>query len=73
MTDAPRKKQIGELLKEKGIINDEHIRYALQEQKITKEKLGELLERLGFVTENDVVITLAAQSGIEYIDVDESR
>ena len=71
MTHPPRKKQIGELLKEKGIINEEHIRYALQEQKITKEKLGELLERLGFVTENDVVITLAEQSGIEYIDVDE--
>ena len=71
-TQAPPKKQIGELLKEKGFINDEHIRYALQEQKITKEKLGELFERLGFVTEHDLVRTLAEQSGLEYIDVDET-
>ena len=72
MTQAPPKKQIGELLKEKGFINEEHIRYALQEQKITKEKLGELFERLGFVTEHDLVTTLAEQSGLEYMDVDET-
>jgi len=72
MTQAPPKKQIGELLKEKGFINDEHIGYALQEQKITKEKLGELFERLGFVTEHDLVKTLAEQSSLEYMDVDEN-
>ncbi len=72
MTQTQPKKQIGELLKEKGLISEEHIGYALQEQKITKEKLGELFERLGFVTENDLVKTLAEQSGLEYMDVDEA-
>lgn len=70
MTDAERKKPIGVLLKEKGLITEAHVQYALQEQKVTKEKLGELFERLGFVTEHDVVITLADQSGTEYFDVD---
>ena len=70
MTDAERKKPIGVLLKEKGLITEAHIQYALQEQKVTKEKLGELFERLGFVTEHDVVITLADQSGTKYFDVD---
>lgn len=71
MGGSGQKKQLGELLKEKGFITEEHINYALLEQKITKERLGEILERLGFITENDVVITLAYQSGIPYIDVDE--
>ena len=70
MTDTERKKPIGVLLKEKGLITEAHVQFALQEQKVTKEKLGELLERLGFVTEHDVVTTLADQSGMEYFDVD---
>ena len=65
------KKYLGELLKEKDLITDEYIKYALQEQKITKEKLGEIFERHGFVTEYDVVLTLADQAGIPYIDADE--
>ena len=71
MGDSGRKKQLGELLKDKGIITEEHIKYALQEQKITREKLGEILERLGFITENDVVIAMSHQSEVPYIDVDE--
>lgn len=71
MGDSGRKKQLGELLKEKGIITEEHIKYALQEQKITREKLGEILERLGFITGNDVVTAMSHQSGVPYIDVDE--
>ena len=63
-------KPLGVVLKEKGLITDEYIGYALQEQKITREKIGEILERLGFVTENDIVIALSEQSGVPYIDVD---
>ena len=65
------KKPIGVLLKEKGLINDGHIEYALKEQKITKEMLGQLFERLGFVTEYDVIATLAEQSGVPFMEVDE--
>ncbi len=71
MTDENRPKPLGEILKEKGIISDAHIKFALQEQKITKQRLGEIFERLGFVTENDVVMTLAEQSGAPTLDVDE--
>ncbi len=71
MTNEKKRKPLGELLKEKDLIRNEHIKFALQEQKITKEKLGEVLERLGFVTQYDVVTTLAEQEGIPYIDVDE--
>jgi type II secretory ATPase GspE/PulE/Tfp pilus assembly ATPase PilB-like protein len=70
MADQQPRKQLGELLKEKGLITEDHIKYALQEQKITRERLGELFERLGFVTEHDVVTTLSDQSGVPHIDVD---
>ena len=71
MTAEKSKKQLGEILKEKGIITEDHIKYALQVQKITKDRLGEIFEKLGFVTENDTVKTLAEQTRIPYLDVDE--
>ncbi len=66
-------KQIGELLKEKGLITETHIRHALLTQKVTKERIGEVLERLGFVTEHDIARTLAKQIGTPYIDLSEIR
>ena len=63
-------KPLGALLKEKDLITEASIRFALQEQKITKEKIGEILERLCFVTGNDVVMALAEQNGLPYLDID---
>lgn len=71
MNGGERKKPIGVLLKEKGLITEDHIQFALQEQKITKEKLGEILERLGFVTQYDTAITISEQEGVPYIDLAE--
>jgi len=71
MVSATRqRKPLGELLKEKGIISESHIQFALQEQKITGERIGEVLERLCFVTEYDVITSLSEQEGIPYLDVD---
>ncbi len=71
MTTEQRKKPTGILLKEKGLITEDHIQFALKEQKITGEKLGELLERLCFVTQYDVAKALSEQEDIPYVDVDE--
>ncbi len=71
MNDEVKRKPIGELLKEKGIIGEEHINFALQEKAITKEKIGEVLVRLAFVTEYDIAVTLCEQDNIPYIDVEE--
>ncbi|MCP3953932.1 MAG: Flp pilus assembly complex ATPase component [Desulfobacterales bacterium] len=70
MSGEKRKKQLGEILKEKELIDDEHINFALQEQKITHERLGEIFVRLGFITEHDVVMTLVAQSHAPYVDLE---
>jgi len=71
MNTQKPKKRLGELLKDKGIITEAHIRYALQVQKITGDRMGEIFEKLGFVTDNDTVMALSDQSGVAYIDVDE--
>ncbi len=63
------KKFIGEILKEKGIITEEHILFALKEQRTTGERLGEILIRLGFVTEEEVAMVLAEQVGLPFIDL----
>ncbi len=71
MQPQRHKKPLGELLKEKGLIGREHIEFAIQEQRITGERIGEILERLCFVTEYDVVTTLSEQEGVPFLDLDE--
>ncbi len=61
--------RLGDLLKEKGFIGDEHIRYALQVQKVTREKLGSVLTRVGLVSEYDLVTSVAEQLRLEYVDL----
>ncbi|MBF0609978.1 MAG: Flp pilus assembly complex ATPase component TadA [Magnetococcales bacterium] len=70
MSEPVRRKPIGELLQEKGLITPGHIQLALQDQKITQERLGEVLERLGFVSQFDVATTISLQDGRPYLDVD---
>ncbi|MFK4766146.1 GspE/PulE family protein [Desulfobaculum sp. SPO524] len=62
--------RIGDLLRDKGYIGDEHIRYALQVQRVTKEKLGQVLTRTGLVSEYDLVHTVAQQLELEHVNLD---
>ncbi|MBF0471378.1 MAG: Flp pilus assembly complex ATPase component TadA [Gammaproteobacteria bacterium] len=64
-----RRKPIGVLLKEKGIIHDGHINLALQDQNITGDRLGETLERLALVSPYDIATTIAEQAQREVVDV----
>ncbi len=61
--------RLGDLLKERGFITDEHIRYALQAQQVTREKLGSVLTRIGLVSEYDLATTVAEQLQLEYINL----
>ena len=47
-------KQLGELLVERGIINDQQLEKALSVQKDRGGLIGELLVELGFVKEEDI-------------------
>ena len=49
-----RQKPLGNYLIEAGLITEEHIFQALQEQTITQEKIGEILVNKGYINQNTV-------------------
>jgi type II secretory ATPase GspE/PulE/Tfp pilus assembly ATPase PilB-like protein len=57
---------IGELLKEAGIISEEMISYALTIQRVSRERLGDILLRLRFTTDSEVARVVASQSGMAF-------
>ena len=61
--------RLGDCLVQKGLITEEQLNSALQEQKNKGLKLGETVVTLGYVEENDVIDVLCDQLGIEYIDL----
>ncbi len=63
------KKRIGDLLIERGLITEKELQFALDMQKQTHEKLGEVLINNRIVTPEDVAKTLAVQMEIDYIDL----
>ena len=64
------KKRIGELLIEQGIINNEQLEQALQQQKAQGKKVGEMLVALGFISENKLIDILSAQIDVQHIILD---
>ena len=61
---APRRR-IGDLFVEQGIINEQQLAEALDVQRNTGGRLGEILIELGFVTALDSARVLAARLGME--------
>ncbi|MEO7621684.1 MAG: hypothetical protein ABIS30_01350, partial [Gallionella sp.] len=47
----PPPQQLGQILIRKGVISEDQLRIALQEQGKTHQPLGRLLVRLGFLSE----------------------
>jgi len=68
--DCFERKLIGEILLERGLIRQEHLEKALAQQKISPGTyVGEILFRLGYVTEIDIVTALVVQCNLPYIAV----
>ena len=63
------RKRLGELLRDEGLVTDDQIEEALASQRKTGELLGEVLVRLGYVTEYDIAKTIVTQFGLPYIAV----
>lgn len=63
------KKRIGDLLIERGLITENELKFALDRQKQTREKLGEVLVNNKIVTSDDMAKTLAYQLEVDYIDL----
>ncbi len=58
------RKLLGSILTAEGLISKEQVAEALRVQKESKERLGEVLVKLGFVSEDDLSRILAEQLGI---------
>ncbi|MBC7764941.1 MAG: Flp pilus assembly complex ATPase component TadA [Hyphomonadaceae bacterium] len=67
-----RRKRLGDLLLEAGLITELQLMQALAVQKQMGKKLGEVLTSLNFVTQSDIIKILEAQLGIPYIYLPET-
>lgn len=63
--------QLGQLLKQKGLITEERINMAIAFQKVTGNLFGESVAKLGFVSFSEISEALAEQAGITFINLDE--
>jgi hypothetical protein len=65
-----KKKRIGELLVTGGMIREEQLERALEEQKKRGGKVGEILEDLGFINEHNLATFLARQLHLPYLEIE---
>src|SRR5437899_1925823 len=63
----PVSRRLGDLLVREGLIDTEQLARALQEQKGSSDKLGGILVKLNFVTEDKLIAFLSRQYGIPSI------
>ena len=63
----PVSRRLGDLLVREGLIDTEQLARALQEQKGSNDKLGGILVKLNFVTEDKLIAFLSRQYGIQSI------
>jgi len=61
--------QLGTLLLERGLVTEEQLEAALEEQRQSRKSLGRVLIDAGIVAEGDLVSTLAARIGLEFVDL----
>jgi WD40 repeat protein len=64
---------LGEILVEADVITPKQLDEALEVQKSTKAKIGEILIQLGYTTEEKILFYFAEQQGIPYISLKTQR
>jgi type IV pilus assembly protein PilB len=63
--------RLGDLLVSKGLLTSKQLEMALQEQKISGQKLGTSLVKLGYISEKNLVSFLSRHYGVPAIDLSE--
>ncbi len=64
-----KKKRLGDMLVEVGLLTTEQLMNALDKQKIENKKLGKILLELGLIEERDLFEVLQMQFSIPYFDL----
>ncbi len=62
------RKRLGDILQDQGLITEQQLASALEEQLNTGDRLGQALIKLGLVTPNQVADALSEHLGIERVD-----
>ena len=62
-------RRLGRVLTKMGKVSRDQVHEALEIQKTKKERIGQLLIGLGYVTEEDVLQARAGQAGLEFVHV----
>jgi type IV pilus assembly protein PilB len=70
-TTSRRRKLLGEVLVEAGLITEAQLGEAMTLQKQSKERLGRVLIGMGVGTEKDIALAIAKQLGLEFVDLDD--
>lgn len=61
--------KLGEILVNQGVISEDMLAQALEEQKADGEKLGTTLIKMGFVTEEELLKALSKHFGVRSVDL----
>lgn len=61
---------LGTILAERGLIDPARLAEALAEAQATRERVGEVLLRKGWIYEQELARALAHQYGLEYVDLE---
>jgi type IV pilus assembly protein PilB len=61
--------KLGEILVAQGVISEDMLAQALEEQKTDGEKLGTTLIRMGFVTDSELLQALSKHFGVRAVDL----
>ena len=69
MPPRTRKRRLGEVLLEQGLISEEQLREAVNLQRGSNQNLAQFLLERGYLAEEDLVIALSEQLGIPHIRV----
>jgi type IV pilus assembly protein PilB len=69
--DPGRHKPLGQVLKEMELVSEGQIQESLQIQRKQGGVIGEILVGLGYVAREEILLALAAQMGMEVVDLDE--
>ncbi len=71
MRRGARRKRLGEMLIEKGLITPEQLKEALEAQKQTDMRIGEILVNLGYLDRKALYETLSEQLGVPFVDLEQ--
>ena len=67
-----KKKQLGQILVEEGLITNDQLEFALKEQERVPKSIGRILIDHRMIREVDLVRALALQVGLEFVDLGET-